>query len=120
MSIGNDRINDPSEEIEALEDRFDAVVGMLARMESANEERLPFAMVKRFSDGEPPLRVWREHRKLTVDTLAERAGVSAGTIAEIESGRLEGPLRVFVALAHALGIDAEDLLPWPQEDTAQS
>ena len=119
MSIGNDRINDPTEEIEALEDRFDAVAGMLARMESANEERLPFAMVKRFSDGEPPLRVWREHRKLTVEALAERAGEPVGTVAEIEGGCLEGPLRVFVALAGALGIDAEDLLPWPQEDTAQ-
>lgn len=120
MSIRNDRINDPTEEIEALEDRFDAVVGMLARMESANEEHLPFAMVQRFSDGEPPLRVWREHRKLTVEALAERAGVPVGIVAEIEGGCLEGPLHVFVALARALGIDAEDLLPWPKEDAAQS
>jgi len=67
-------------------------------------------------NGEAPLRVWREHRDLSVEALAERAGVPAGTVAEIEGGRLEGPLPVFVALAGALGIDAEDLLPWPQDD----
>jgi len=74
--------------------------------------------VQRCSAGEPPLRVWREHRKLTVDGLAARAGVPAETVGEIENGRVEGPLGVFVALARALEIDAEDLLPWPQEDDA--
>ena len=109
-------INDPAREIADLEDRLDAVTGMLARVESANQEMIPFRVVQRLSDGEAPLRVWREHRQLTIAQLAERAGVSTQIINEIEDGRLDGPLRVFVALARELGIDAEDLLPWPQED----
>ncbi len=112
----NDRINDPAGEIAWLEDQLDAVSGMLARMEAANEELIPLETVQRLSNGELPLRAWREHRKLTVEALAETARVPMDDVIEIEGGRLEGPLRVFVALAEALGIDAEDLLPWPQED----
>jgi DNA-binding XRE family transcriptional regulator len=104
------------QEIEELEYLNDVLAARLARVETANDELIPGEIVHRLSAGEPPLRVWREYRKLTAEGLAERAGVPVGTVAEIEGGRLEGPLRVFVALAGALGIDAEDLLPWPQDD----
>lgn len=111
--------NTPAQEIEELEYLNDLLTLQLARLETANDELIPASVVNRLSTGESPLRVWREHRKLEIAALAERARVPARAIAEIEGGRVEGPLRIFVALAEALSIDAEDLLPWPQEDDAR-
>lgn len=87
---------------------------MLARVQPANQELLPWALVKRLSAGAPPLLVWREHRGLDHAALAAASGVDAGAIAAIERGGDPG-LRDAVALARALGIDADDLLPWRQD-----
>ena len=91
------------------------LTAMLARIKSANEETLPWALVKRLSSGEHPLRVWREHRGLTDYALADLSGVEPLVIGTIELARGEPSLRDAVALARALEIDAEDLLPWRQD-----
>jgi DNA-binding XRE family transcriptional regulator len=99
-----------------LEDRYDVLALMLARIETANEERIPGEIVHRLSAGQPPLTVWREHRGLSPEALAEKAGVSVADVRAIEAGA-EPRLRVAAALAKALGIDAEDLIPWPQDES---
>ncbi len=101
-------------ELEEMEEQRDALGAMLARIRAANQESLPWAMAKRLSAGEPPLRVWREHRGLDQAALAARSGIAPATIAAIEQGAEPG-LRDAAALARALEIDAEDLLPWPQD-----
>lgn len=110
----NDVVNDQAAEIERLEDQLDSVVGMLARIESANSERVPAAVVDRLSDGEAPVRVWREHRGMDREALAHASGVDVATITAIEDGS-EPSLKVAVALARALRLDAEDLVPWRQD-----
>ena len=110
----NDQPNILAQELEEMEDQRDAVTAMLAHMESANDETYPFEIIERLSAGAAPLTVWREYRELTADALAEKAGVSLAEIQAIEAGA-EPRLRVAAALAKALDIDAEDLIPWPQE-----
>jgi ribosome-binding protein aMBF1 (putative translation factor) len=112
MTVQNDTL---TEDYAALEDQHDVLAAMLARMESANEERIPGKIVHRLSDGDIPLTVWREHRGLSPEALAEKAGVPVSDVHAIEAGA-DPRLRVAAALAKALGIDAEDLIPWPQDE----
>lgn len=37
----------------------------------------------------PPIRVWRERRRLTVSALADQAGISQAYLSQIESGKRE-------------------------------
>ena len=104
-----------AEDIDALEVRNDTLALRLARLETANDERLPMTVVSRMSDGEHPLRVWREHRALGRAELAASSGVAEAEIAAIEDAGRDPALGVAVALARALEIDAEDLLPWRQD-----
>jgi len=97
---------------EGLEGRFDMALAGLARSEQTNEEAVPFAIVRRLVDGEVPVTVWREHRALPVEQLAALAHVPAELLVEVEAGREDIPLRVMHALALALRIDLDDLVPW--------
>ena len=72
----------------------------------------PAHIVRRLSAGERPLRVWREHRGLSQAELAVRAKVRQATVSRIESGDRAGKVQVLHALAEALKIDIDDLLPW--------
>lgn len=51
-----------------------------------------------------PIRTWREHRGLSRQILAQRAGISASFLAQIESGRRKASQETMRRLAHALSI----------------
>jgi len=77
---------------------------------SANEERFPSALVDRLLEGVNPVRVFREHRKMTQRQLADAADLHQTTISQIETGERSGSVEVFLRLAKALGLDIEDLI----------
>jgi DNA-binding XRE family transcriptional regulator len=110
------RINSPARELEEMEDQRDAAIAMLARMQTANDELLPWALVKRLTSGENPVRVWREHRGMEPDRLAALAQLTPAALGAIEAGKTELSLRIAAALARALNVDADDLLPAEGED----
>jgi mRNA-degrading endonuclease RelE of RelBE toxin-antitoxin system len=109
-------------EAEGLEDRFDTALAKLARAEQANLETVPFVIVRRLVDGEVPVTVWREHRGLSQDQLAVAASVPAERLTEIETGKEDVPLRMMHAIALALRVDLDDLVPWSvaAEDPAEA
>src|SRR5713101_8062924 len=61
-----------------------------ARLDDGEDELIPLEMTERRLRGEPALRVWREHRKLTQERLAKKAKVSRALIAAIETKRKAG------------------------------
>ena len=97
------------ERLEWLEDLRDgkAFAEKLARGE---EEVIPVEVVERLVDGESPVKVWREHRGLTQEDLGEQVGLSGSYLSQIESGKREGTVKVYAALARALGVDVDDLV----------
>jgi DNA-binding XRE family transcriptional regulator len=88
-------------------------------VESNSRERLlegsdpvPAAIVERLMAGSVPLRVWREHRGLSVTQLATAASVDSAAVNAIESGREAGAIDTMARLARALRIDLDDLVSW--------
>ena len=98
--------------VEIVEDRTDAHAAAEAeRRRNEGEEYLPAELVDRILNGESPLRVWRRHRGLTLDRLAERAGVRHATLSQIENGKAQGKPALWKAVADALDVAVDDILP---------
>ena len=74
-----------------------------------NEESFPLEVVDRLIAHESPLKVFREYRGLTQDTLAKNAGTNAAYLSQIETGRRTGSVRLLRRLADALGVELDDL-----------
>jgi DNA-binding XRE family transcriptional regulator len=80
-----------------------------ARLEDGSDELIPLGIIERRLRGEPALRIWREHRKLTQERLAKKAKVSRALIAAIETKRKTGSVGTWKKLGAALDISWEQL-----------
>jgi len=98
--------------VELVEDAADAaaVERFKERLASGDEELLPSDMVDRMLAGENLVRVWREHRGLTVSALAEKAGIAQPYLSQIETGKREGTLQTMKKIADALRVTLDDLV----------
>jgi DNA-binding XRE family transcriptional regulator len=74
------------------------------------EELVPSYVTYAILDGSNPVRVWREHRDLTQQQLAEAAGISVPYLSQIESGKRRGSTEVLSAIAKALGLTLSDIV----------
>lgn len=81
-----------------------------AALAAGDDELVPAVVVNAILDGENPVRVWRQHRKMSQSQLAEAAGISQAYLAQIETGKREGTLSLYRSLADALEVDLDDLL----------
>jgi mRNA interferase RelE/StbE len=80
-----------------------------ARLENGEDELIPLEITERRLKGEPALRIWREHRKLTQERLARRAKVSRALIAAIETKRKAGSVSTWKKLGAVLDVSWEQL-----------
>ncbi|TVQ35089.1 MAG: XRE family transcriptional regulator [Geminicoccaceae bacterium] len=87
-----------------------AIAAFDAALARGEEELVPAIVLDRLLAGDPPLRVWREHRGLTQTALATASGVHRVVIADIEAGRKRGSLAAHVKLARALNVLVDDLV----------
>ena len=76
-----------------------------------DEERIPVETVDRLLEGENPIRVWRKYRGLTQRTLATRVGINTAYLSQIETGKRGGSSKVLRAIAKALAVDLDDIVP---------
>jgi DNA-binding XRE family transcriptional regulator len=104
-----DRLQKLMDDAEMLSDvtAYDAAKG---RLERGEDELIPLEMTERRLAGESTVRIWREYRGMTQETLANAAGVSRPMIAAIEAGHKTGGVATLKKLAAALGIDLDDLV----------
>jgi DNA-binding XRE family transcriptional regulator/PHD/YefM family antitoxin component YafN of YafNO toxin-antitoxin module len=98
--------------VEAAEDLADVRTydEAMRRLASGEDELVPADTVNRILDGENALRVWREYRGLTVKQLADKAGVSAPFVSQIETGQREGSVETMRKLAGVLNISLDELV----------
>jgi DNA-binding XRE family transcriptional regulator len=80
-------------------------------LEQGNEELVPSQIVYAILDGDHPIRVWREYRGLSQQELAERVGISVPYMSQLENGQRKGSLEVLTAIAKALRLSLDDVVP---------
>jgi DNA-binding XRE family transcriptional regulator len=98
--------------IDAVDDEADVAAAERAEKRRAEgEEYLPMEMVNRLVDGENALRVWREYRQLSIGGLANVSGINKSTISLLENDKAYGRPATWRALADALHIIVDDILP---------
>jgi DNA-binding XRE family transcriptional regulator len=97
---------------EAAEDRLSA--NLVARSDAAIAEGtdviLPEAIWSEIEAGNSPIRVLRKYLGLTQAELAERAGVTQGYIADLETSRKTGSPETLKAIAKALSVPLDVLV----------
>ena len=100
-----DRLRAAAQDLADLQ-AYDRAAAALA---AGEDELIPADYANRLLNGESPLRVYRDLRGFTQAVLAEKAGVSRVTVAEIETGRKQGSIATLRELATALGVALDDL-----------
>jgi ribosome-binding protein aMBF1 (putative translation factor) len=100
--------------LEELEDARDAAAARRAerKRRAGKAEYVPAAIVARLAAGEHPVRVWREHRGLSLSALARASDVKLGYLSEIETEKKPGSLRALRAIARALNLSLDELAAW--------
>jgi DNA-binding XRE family transcriptional regulator len=93
-----------------LEDLEDG--GTVERVKKEKSRRyVPVEVVRRLISGEESkVKVWREHRGLTLRALAEKAEIAPAYLSEIETGKKPGSVKAFAALARTLDVQIEALI----------
>lgn len=98
-------------------ERFVGMVNMqdadaaLAALSAENDESIPATIVARLLAGdEHPLKVWREYRGYTQESLGKEAGIGKSYVSQIEAGSKTASTKVLGALAKALRLEIDDLL----------
>jgi len=94
--------------IERLEDAEDALA--VRRWRADPGETIPADVVNRLLDGENKIKVWRMHRGLTQQALAEACGVSKPYVSQLEANTRLASQAVLRKLASALRVDLDDLV----------
>jgi hypothetical protein len=102
--------------LQRLEDAEDtaAVAKQIAReealcKEAARADYLPAELVSRMLGGESPVRIWREHRKMTARQLAQSAELQPSYLSEIETAKKPGSFDAMARIARALKVSLDDL-----------
>jgi DNA-binding XRE family transcriptional regulator len=79
------------------------------RLAAGEDELIPAEFVNRMIDGENKVRVWREHRGLTIKALAEAAGLTPAYLSQIETGVREGTVETYKKIAIALRVRIDNI-----------
>ena len=69
----------------------------------------PNTMVDRLLGSESHVRVWRQHRRLTLADLAAKARIGKGYLSQIENRQQNATVATLRKLAEALGVKLDDL-----------
>jgi DNA-binding XRE family transcriptional regulator len=98
--------------VDIVEDRADAAAAeRAAERRERGEEYVPAELVDAMLARQSPLRVWRKHRGLTLEQLASMSGARHATLSDIENGKAQGKPALWKALANALDVSVDDILP---------
>ncbi|MDD5370963.1 MAG: helix-turn-helix transcriptional regulator, partial [Anaerolineaceae bacterium] len=82
-----------------------------AAVERGEEETVSAEVAFALALGDNPVRVWREHAKLSQRQVAQACGISLPFLSQIETGKRNPSTKVVVSLAQALHVTVDDLIP---------
>jgi DNA-binding XRE family transcriptional regulator len=97
------------EDYQRLVDQAENNAAVAAYERTREEESVPAEVTDRLLAGENPIRVWREHRGMSLEQLAAAIGKHKGFLSEIESGKKTGSVETLRAIAEALRVDLDEI-----------
>lgn len=100
----------PIDEWHALQSRLEDLEDIADAKAALHDETFPAEFVDRLLGGESPLRVWRQHRSLSLKGLAERIGAAEHELLLIENENIIPDSDLRHRLANVLECDPDDLL----------
>ncbi|HZW02632.1 MAG TPA: helix-turn-helix transcriptional regulator [Anaerolineaceae bacterium] len=80
-------------------------------MARGEEDLIPVEVVHAILSGENAIKMWREYRGHTQSALAEKAGISVPYLSQLETNKRKGSLDVLLAIAGALDLSLDLILP---------
>lgn len=97
---------------EALEDAEDIrdIEKNLKAIQEGKEITIPGEVTFAILAGINPVRAWREHKKIKMSELANKVGISAAYLSQIENGKRNPTIDSLKTIAHELNIDVEMLI----------
>jgi DNA-binding XRE family transcriptional regulator len=113
---GEDMIVLSKSDYELLLDRAELAEDIAAietyrkKLASGEEEAIPEEFAARLIEGENPIRVYRELRGMSARDLAEKTGISAAFLSEIENGKKDGGVATLKKIAQVLRVTIDDLV----------
>ena len=99
----------PIAEWTELQMRLEVLQDIADAKSSRDAETFPVELADRLLAGESPLKVWRDYRGLTLQTLAERCGVTRQMLSMVEHAKAKPSTDLLAKLAAVLGCDMDDL-----------
>ncbi len=99
------RLIEESEMLQDIQD-YDKAKAAIVSGEALVPSEVTYAIL----DGQNPIKVWREHRGMTQQQVADKAGISKPYLSQLESGQRRGTTEVLMAVAKALGVDLDDVV----------
>ena len=98
----------PRAELEELVD-VSAHTKALEEHRSGRDPGITAAEMRELLASATPLAFWRKKRGITLNGLAERTGLSAHDLSELETSSREGTASQWIKIARALGLSVEDV-----------
>ncbi len=98
--------------IEILEDARDIADAkeIANRIAQGKGEYYPSEVVNAILDGENKIKVFREYRGITQETLAKKINKSIAMVRKLENGSSDGSISTIKAISDALKVDVEMLI----------
>ena len=97
---------------EAIEDAED-IRDIEENLKAIHEDKeivIPGEITFAILDGGNPIRVWREYKKIKLNELAKKVGISASYLSQIENGKRNPTIDKLKLIAAALGVAPELLI----------
>lgn len=97
---------------EALDDAEDIkdIENNLKSIQEGAEITVPGEVTFAVIDGNTPIRAWREYKKIKMNELAKKVGISSAYLSQIETGKRNPTVDTLKAIAKELNIEVEMLL----------
>jgi len=97
---------------EALEDANDIkdIEASLRAIQEGKEIPIPGEVTFAILDGVNPIRAWREHKQMKMNTLAKKVGISSAYLSQIENGKRNPTVDTLKTIAKELKIDIDMLI----------
>lgn len=97
---------------EALEDAHDIrdLEETIMALRKGEEITVPGEVTFAVLEGMSPIRAWREHKQIKINTLAKKIGISPTSLSQIENGKRNPTIDTLRTIAKALEVDLDMLI----------